>query len=419
MTVLMKLLLAIPLLLLLLVIGALGAFTYLFYSFEPGEVETMINENDLGYFPEDYEDSRERFLQKAKELQEKFPGGETIRVEVPSEADNNLTVDGLYLPARESQERLLIITSGLHGVEGYAGSAVSMMFMEEFLNEERLSTTGYLFLHAVNPYGFKYNRRVTENNVDMNRNASIDESLYREDNQGYRDVEELVNPEGKADLSSWEHRLFHLRALTMILKHSMDSFRQAILQGQYHQQQGVFFGGYELEPQLRELKPIISEKINSYSVTMNIDLHTGYGERGTLHLLQEPVEDPKVKETLEMVFGDHPIDWTDSEDFYQVTGDFVGFVGELMDDGLYLPMVFEYGTMDSQTTMGSLHSLHRMVLENQGYFYGYADQKVEARVKEDYLELFYPSSEEWRSKVISDSRNLFHTMLPNFESLSQ
>ncbi len=177
MAVLKKLLLAITLLLLLLVTGAMGAFTYLFYSFEPDAVETTINETDLGYFPDDYEDSRERFLQKAEELQVKFPGGETIRVEVSSEVDSNLTIDGLYLPARESQERLLIITSGLHGVEGYAGSAVSLMFMEEFLDEERLSTTGYLFLHAVNPYGFKYNRRVTENNVDMNRNASIDDSL--------------------------------------------------------------------------------------------------------------------------------------------------------------------------------------------------------------------------------------------------
>ncbi len=414
-----KLLLAIPLLLLILITGALGVFTYLFYNFEPGEVEAMINEADLGYFPQHYEDSRERFLQKAEELQENIPDGEAIQLKVSSEVDDDLTVDGLYLPAQESQERLLIITSGLHGVEGYAGSAVSMMFMEEFLIESDLSTTGYLFLHAVNPYGFKYNRRVTENNVDMNRNASVDESLYRLDNKGYREVEELVNPEGKADLSSWEHRLFHLRALSMILQHSMDSFRQAILQGQYHHDQGVFFGGYELEPQLRELKPLISEKINSYSVVMNIDLHTGYGERGTLHLLQEPVEDPQVKETLEMVFGDHSIDWTDSDDFYQVTGDFVGFVGELMEDGLYLSMVFEYGTLDSQTTMGSLQSLHRMVLENQGYFYGYANPNMEDRVKKDYMELYYPSSEEWRSKVISDSRNLFHALLPNFEGLPQ
>lgn len=412
-----KLLLTIPLLLLLLVTGALGVFTYFFYNFEPEVVETMVDDADLSYFPEDYEDSRERFLQKAEELRENIPGGEAIQLKVSSEVDDDLTVDGLYLPAQVSQERLLIITSGLHGVEGYAGSAVAMMFMEELLVERDLSTTGYLFLHAVNPYGFKYNRRVTENNVDMNRNASVDESLYRLDNKGYREVDVLINPEGKADLSSWEHRLFHLRALSMILQHSMDSLRQAILQGQYHHDQGVFFGGYELEPQLRELKPLISENINSYSVVMNIDLHTGYGERGTLHLLQEPVDDPKVKETLEMVFGDHPIDWTDSDDFYQVTGDFVGFVGELMEEGLYLSMVFEYGTMDSQTTIGSLHSLHRMVLENQGYFYGYADPNVEARVKKSYMELYYPSSEEWRSKIISDSRNLFHVLLPNFENL--
>jgi hypothetical protein len=54
------------------------------------------------------------------------------------------------------------------------------------------------------------------------------------------------------------------------------------------------------------------------------------------------------------------------------------------------------------------------VLENQGKQHGYASAEDEARIKRDYREMFYPSSPDWRAKVIGDSRAMFQALLANW-----
>jgi hypothetical protein len=150
---------------------------------------------------------------------------------------------------------------------------------------------------------------------------------------------------------------------------------------------------------------------------MNIDLHTGYGARGVLHLFPNPIEDKNIKAMMEKTFSGYRIDWGDSDDFYTVTGDFSGYIGKLMRKGAYLPMAFEYGTMDSQTTLGSIKSLHTTILENQGVQHGYSSPENEQRVKSRFREMYYPSSPAWRMKVMQDTRALLGSSLPKFSAL--
>jgi hypothetical protein len=70
-------------------------------------------------------------------------------------------------------------------------------------------------------------------------------------------------------------------------------------------------------------------------------------------------------------------------------------------------MMFEFGTLDSQKTFGSIRSLHNMILENQGFHHGYKNEKTEAKIKDRLLEMYFPSDEAWRSKVIADARIIF------------
>jgi hypothetical protein len=133
-----------------------------------------------------------------------------------------------------------------------------------------------------------------------------------------------------------------------------------------------------------------------------------------LHLFFKPPKDPRVRERLEAVFAGQRIDWGSGSDFYTVTGDFVGWLGDLRRSGLHLPAVFEYGTMNSQTTLGSIKSLHVTMLENQGAQFGYASAGDEAKIRRDYQEMFNPSSSAWRTKVIADSRAMFDTVMANW-----
>jgi hypothetical protein len=69
---------------------------------------------------------------------------------------------------------MLVLISGTHGVEGFAGSACQLAAVRLGLFGELPSDLAVLMIHSINPYGFAFCRRVTESNVDLNRNCVSD-----------------------------------------------------------------------------------------------------------------------------------------------------------------------------------------------------------------------------------------------------
>ncbi len=400
----------VPLLLLIIV-----ALVYLSIGF--GRLsfndEFVVEENYLPYFPADYEMARDEFRTLSTDISGRFEGVETKNILVPSQIDDDLTIDICYIPAQQDSINLIVLSSAVHGAEGFVGHAAQQLFIREFLTDELTKNTGVLLVHGVNPYGFKYARRVTENNVDMNRNSPSTDSLYQTVNDGYPQVYDLVNPDGEVDKSTLSNRFFFVTAVNEIRKASMPVLRQAVLQGQYEFPEGLYFGGREPEPQIDSLKPLIEKYTNPYRKILALDLHTGYGERGKLHFFPNPLKEEK-REKLENLFQGYTIDWGDSDDFYTVTGDFVGFIGAMNQDKEFYPMLLEYGTLNSQTTLGSLKSIHIMILENQGYHHGYASPEDSIKVKQDLLEMYNPQSEKWRNHVMKQTEDVFQAILPRF-----
>ena len=64
---------------------------------------------------------------------------------------------------------VVVIVSATHGVEGYAGSALQTRWMSERL-DHLPPGVAMVMVHALNPYGMSWVRRVNEDNVDLNRN---------------------------------------------------------------------------------------------------------------------------------------------------------------------------------------------------------------------------------------------------------
>ncbi|MBY0371603.1 M14 family metallopeptidase, partial [bacterium] len=61
--------------------------------------------------------------------------------------DNDLTIDSCLIQPRVRRDRLVVLVSGVHGVEGPVGSAVQSLFLREILPQLDRERTGVLLIH--------------------------------------------------------------------------------------------------------------------------------------------------------------------------------------------------------------------------------------------------------------------------------
>jgi hypothetical protein len=383
---------------------------------DKGEIDLSM----LTFFHETYDENRGQFRRLAASLQREFSDVEISKRIVKSEVDSDLTIDAVYIPAQNEAKKLLIMTSGVHGMEGFTGSAVQQYFMTEVLDGEVLQNMGVLLIHAINPYGFKYQRRVSENNVDMNRNFHINKDLFAKKNEGYASIYHFLNPQRKVTAGYFRNSLFFLKSSYLITKYSMRALRQATVQGQYEFSNGIFYGGNDFEPQKEWLERLIAEKTNDYDLVFVIDIHTGLGERGKLHYLPGYVQELNSKTLLDTMFREHTLEWPNTgKEFYMATGFFRQYVGSLISaDKKYIRIAFEYGTLNSQSIIGSIGSLHNMILENQGFHHGYENSKTENLVKHRFREMFFPSSEIWKYQIMKQTSEILPVLIERYAQLN-
>jgi len=378
-----------------------------------------VNFAKLNFFYETYDENRDQFRKLATSLQMRFRNVEMSKFIVKSKLDSDLSIDAVYIPAQNETEKLLIMSSGVHGPEGFTGSAVQQYFMDEVLSEKALQNMGVLLIHAINPYGFKYLRRFTENNIDLNRNFDINKNFFSRKNVGYTKLYYFLNPQQEGKTGYFKNGFFFTKAIYYILRYKMKALRQATVQGQYEFKNGIFYGGNDFESQKKWLERLILENANDYEYIFTIDLHTGLGERGKLHLLPGNIQDERIKTLIEKVFKGRTIDWPNRDnEFYNYTGGFRDYVGKLIPaDKKYIQMGFEYGTLNSQTTVGAVRSLQNMILENQGFHHGFVNSKSERIVKKRFREMFFPSSEIWRSQIIKQTSEILLVLIDRYAEL--
>ena len=364
------------------------------------------------YFSIDYNSARSKFRSSVAS----FKDVNTKAFPIENEKQD-LTVDAAFFPALKKTKSLLILLSGVHGVEAYAGSAIQLQFLDKTLPELSRENLGVLLVHSLNPYGFMHNRRVDQNNIDLNRNFAINDSHFKQKNQDYLKLKSFLNPEFKASTSIKNKIAFYANAIFKIIQSSIKSLRAATLKGQFEVLKGIFFGGKKPQTQTAILKDIVSSfELTDYENVLTVDLHTGYGERGKLHYFSFLSKNSQNQKFLNDLFKDYSVDLGSDEDFYKVTGDSTVFMESLFSDvENHAGMTFEFGTLDSQTSMGAIESLRRIILENQGHHYGYQDKKSEKNVKSLFLEMFNPSDLVWREAVLNQANNSLNVLIPRLE----
>ena len=146
-------------------------------------------------FLNEYEAVRTHLTASADAL--KAQGKQVEMYAYPVDEGDGLYIDTFYVPGEKEQKNLIVLTTGVHGIEGYIGSVMLDVFWKEIYPGINSENTGVLVLANVNPYGMKYHRRYNENNVDLNRNFIIDwDTFDLSVNKDYPKVEPSEIPSG-------------------------------------------------------------------------------------------------------------------------------------------------------------------------------------------------------------------------------
>ena len=296
-----------------------------------------------------------------------------------------------------SAERLLILSSGTHGVEGFCGSGAQVALLRDADFMSRLSSSGtsLLLIHAVNPYGFSHWRRTNEDNIDLNRNFLDHAKPYPPDG-GYAELHPLLVPQ------QWPPSADNQAAIAAyIARRGMPALQQALSGGQYAFRDGLFYGGNAPSWSNRTLRTVLRSFAGRAKRVLWIDFHTGLGPYGHGEMIQAGRDDDAELARARAVWG------KDVTSIYKGTSTSARLEG-LMAFAVYdeLPGVeyagigLEYGTLPMMAVMQALRADNWLALHPE------APDALRAAIKRQVRDAFYCDADDWKAMIVEQARTM-------------
>lgn len=293
-----------------------------------------------------YQEARTRFLAIAEQLGARIESHVHPLLGLEGE---QLGVDVAHIGAEDAPSALVIV-SATHGVEGYAGSALQRWWLDE-RSPAVPECVRVVLIHALNPFGFSWVRRVNEDNVDLNRNF-VDWSAPPT-NAGYSEIADLLVPASwTADTQSATNA-----ALGKFLKeHGMDRFHEIVASGQYSHPAGLFYGGAGATWSNMWLHDNLAQIVAPAIELGVIDIHTGLGEWGTSQLILPGSAGSALHSRATAWFGEvHSL--ADGESVSSaISGDWLTSINDAVPDVEATSIALEYGTVDPIAVLAALRA---------------------------------------------------------------
>ncbi|QAS51254.1 M14 family metallopeptidase [Halobacillus litoralis] len=354
------------------------------------------------YFNRSYAQSRNEFRKHLSTIKEKWPSAELFTQSIGKEEDN--TIDIIYSEANSSNKQVLFFTTGEHGIEGYAGAAVVHLFVEEYLDQVDPQSTGICFVHAINPWGMKNLRRVTENNVDLNRNYFFEQGTVPETvNQYYAKESEIFQPNGVVKDIKKEKTALYEQLSKGMMNEGHSGIKTAKGMGQFEFERGVYYGGSEEEESTKHMKEWQHKILTTYSRVIHMDWHTALGPTNEVTMVMSE-HDEREEEELKAQYGMNNIKkFTPKNVKGDSTNYFHKLKKEVSPDTKLFSALFEFGTFGADKK-AELRELTTIILENQLYWEGAVHEEDRQWILEEFNNMFYPDEEAWREAVLKEAR---------------
>jgi len=340
--------------------------------------------NDIG-FSQTYAEARRRFLDAAQAA-----GASMHSYTIDSEPETDLTFDVAVIGSNDAPA--IVISSGVHGVEGFLGSAVQLALLQRISRGDCATDIRYVLIHAVNPFGFADLRRFNEDNVDLNRNFLTGNDEYSGAPEGYADLNGFLNPESPP--SRFEP--FRLKAIWNICLRGQAALKEAVAGGQYEYPRALFFGGWGPCKSTQIVQDNCDSWLAASQRILHIDFHSGLGPWASYKLLLTESSGSRGVAWYADAFGAEYVEPTAQQDgtAYRARGVFGQWMQDHFHQRDYRFAGAEFGTYGVIRILGAIRA------ENRAHHHCSKDSPPYLRAKDEIRECFCPDSPSWRQQVV-------------------
>jgi ribosomal protein S18 acetylase RimI-like enzyme len=293
--------------------------------------------------------------------------------------------------------KVIFLASGTHGIEGFCGSGIQTFLLRSGVTGSLPDDVALVFLHAVNPWGFAWLRRVNEDNVDLNRNF-IDHAAPHPENPEYAALDPLLNP-GVLD----DAAVAALLAATQRIadEQGMGALFRAVSGGQYDHPRGVQFGGRTPVWSNRMLRTLWANHAADADLAVFVDLHSGLGPAG-FGLVMQTAATGSIAAQLACDW------WPDTIRVEPAQGSdaalYSGLIGPaftaVRGAAAAVGVVLEFGTIDMTRVMLAIQA------DNWLQHHGRRDSDAGRAIEQRMREAFFVETREWQEGVCARSRDV-------------
>jgi len=350
-------------------------------------VNSLIDSGASRFFAQSYAEARSKFLAAAEAAGLQVG---THPHPLPGRDGELMAMDVARFGPQDS-DRLLIISSACHGVEGYCGSGVQGALLADAGLHAAAGAAGValLYIHALNPYGFSWLRRTTHENVDLNRNFH-DFSQPLPHNAGYAALAEALVPEHWPPTPENESVLAAYAAT-----HGPMALQTATSAGQHEFAQGLFYGGRGPTWSQQTLRQVLQEHATRCARLGWIDLHTGLGPSGHGERIFAGRQDAAAQARAKAWWGQVTSVYDGSSTSAPLTGVMSTAAYEECAQAEFTAIALEYGTLPLPQMIGALRA--DQWLQNHPA----ADGETHASIKRQIRDAFYVDTDDWKAQILA------------------
>jgi hypothetical protein len=356
------------------------------------------------YFSSDYRTARSAFLDAAREA-----GARVASFRNPHEGpDGEILFTDVAQIGPDGAQLVVVLSSGTHGVEGFAGSGIQTRLLREGIASRLSPRVRVVMIHGINPYGMAHVRRFTEENIDLNRNFR-DHGEPPPPNPDYERLAWAIAPES---LGFWSEVLGWARLLWFRVTAGAAAAQQAVQGGQYAHPRGLFFGGRTEAWANRTLRSIVREFLSTASKVVVVDVHTGLGAYGSAELIMNvPTTTGEFARAVAIWGGDRVRSTlTGASVSTHLDASLKLAFRDMLPHAEVTATSLEFGTYPPMQVFTALRA------ENWLYHHGAPDDPRAHAIRHNLLRVFHPADSVWHGRVWIRGREVVWQALDWLES---